>query len=296
MPSLPQLPTLPLKVLAIALAFLAAFLLTRTLAEQLTRWWNTRIQGYAAWMTIEFESMFAEMTIDQAKKYISAMVFTPALFGLLFGSGFAGRVLAMAVFGLAGYFLPWGFVVYRRKRRLGAIDDQLIDTLQMMANALKAGLSLQQALELVVHEMKPPISDEFGRLVKEIHLGRLTDDALRHFAERVPLEDVQLSVDSILTLRETGANLSETFGTIAKTIIERKKVEGKIKAMTAQGMAQGVLICMFPPGMLLLFSMIDANFVRPFFSTPIGIMLLVLVFLLDGMGLWMMFKLVKVDV
>lgn len=290
------MPSLLLKLLSLVLLFAGVFILMRVLAVSLTSWWNARIQGYAAWMTIEFESMFAEMNVAKARRLITAMVFVPAVLGLLLGSGFVGRLLAMGVFGLAGYFLPWGFVLYRRHKRLAAIDDQLVDTLQMMANALKAGLSLQQALELVVREMKPPVSDEFGRVVKEIHLGRLTDDALRHLAERVPLEDVQLSVDSILTLRETGANLSETFQTISKTIIERKKVEGRIKAMTAQGMAQGVLICMFPPAMLLLFSMIDANFVRPFFETPIGIGLLILVFLLDGMGLWMMFKLVKVDV
>ena len=290
------MPSLLLKLLALVLLFAGVFVLIRSLAVSLTAWWNARIQGYAAWMTIEFESMFAEMNVDKARRLITAMVFVPVVLGLLLGGGFVGRLLAMAVFGLAGYFLPWAFVLYRRHKRLAAIDDQLVDTLQMMANALKAGLSLQQALELVVREMKPPVSDEFGRVVKEIHLGRLTDDALRHLSERVPLDDVRLSVDSILTLRETGANLSETFQTISKTIIERKKVEGRIKAMTAQGMAQGVLICLFPPGMLLLFSLIDANFVRPFFETPIGLGLLILVFLLDGMGLWMMFKLVKVDV
>jgi tight adherence protein B len=183
-----------------------------------------------------------------------------------------------------------------RRRRLGMVDDQLVDALLLMANALKAGLSLQQGLELVVREMKPPISDEFGRVVKEIHLGRLTDEALKRLAERVPLEDVQLAVDSILTLRETGGNLSETFQVIAHTIVERKKVQGKIKAMTAQGMSQGILVCCFPIGMMLLFTFIDPNYMRPFFNTPLGWLMMALVFVLDGLGLWLMFKLVKVEV
>ena len=67
-------------------------------------------------------------------------------------------------------------------------------------------------------------------------------------AQRVPLEDVRLVVDSILTLRETGGNLSETFEVIAETIVERKKVQGKIKTMTAQGMTQGVIMCSMPLG------------------------------------------------
>jgi tight adherence protein B len=216
--------------------------------------------------------------------------------GLLLGDGILGRVVAMTLLGRAGYFGPWGVVLYQRYRRLDAIDGQLVDTLILMSNGLKAGLSLQQSLELVAHEMKPPISDEFGRIVKEIHLGRLTDDALRRFRERVPLEDVNIAVEAILTLRETGGNLSETFEVIAHTIMERKKVQGKIKSLTAQGMSQGVLICLMPPAMMLLFSILDASYMRPFFTTALGWMMMTAMFVLDGMGLWLMFHLVKVDV
>ena len=214
----------------------------------------------------------------------------------MLGSSLMHRVFVGLVFAAGGYFGPWFLVKYRRSKRIDTIDNQFIDALHLMSNALKSGLSLQQALELVVREMKPPIADEFGRLVKEIHLGRLTDDALRRFAERLALDDVQLAVDSILTLRETGGNLSETFQVIANTIVERKKVQGKIKAMTAQGMTQGMVACAMPIFMMLMFSLIDPGFMTPFFTTPLGWMLLVMVFVLDAMGMWLMFKLVKVDV
>ncbi len=195
-----------------------------------------------------------------------------------------------------GYLGPWALVAWRRRKRLSAIDDQMVDALLMMANGLKAGLSLQQSLELVVREMKPPISDEFGRLVKEIHLGRLMDDALRRIAERVPLEDVKLVVESVLTLRETGGNLSDTFQVISQTVVERKKVEGKIKAITAQGMTQGILVCSMPVAMMLLFSAIDVRYMTPFFTTPLGWLMLLVVMALDGAGMWLMLTLVKVDV
>jgi tight adherence protein B len=280
-----------LKFVAFGLTLIAVVTLVRTMYEQLAAWWQRRIGTYASWLAIEFESMFESMSTDRAYRFITITILGSFGFGLLLGGPFAA-----VVFAGAGYFIPWVVVTYLHRRRLGLIDDQLVDALLLMANALKAGLSLQQALELVVREMKPPISDEFGRLVKEIHLGRLTDDALRRFAERVPLEDIQLAVDSILTLRETGGNLSETFQVIAHTIVERKKVQGKIKAMTAQGMSQGVLICLFPIVMMLLFTFIDPNYMRPFFHSPLGWLMLVAVFVLDGAGLWLMFKLVRVDV
>ncbi|MDP7673033.1 MAG: type II secretion system F family protein, partial [Vicinamibacterales bacterium] len=196
----------------------------------------------------------------------------------------------------AGYFVPRVFVTYQRRRRLEAIDDQLIDALRLMANAIKAGLTLQQALELGAREMKPPIADELGRVIKEIELGRLMDEALRRFAERVPLADVRLMTDSILILRETGGNLSETFEVIANTVVERKKVQGKIKSITAQGMTQGVIVCLMPIALMLLFSIVDQNYMRPFFTTPLGWMMLLVVLVLDGVGLFLMFKLVKVNV
>jgi tight adherence protein B len=281
---------------ALGLLLVALVLFVSSSLGSLVGWWNARTHKYASWMAIEFDGMFRELTVDKAQRIISYTVLGGIVMGLLLGDGILGRAVAMTILGLAGYFGPWGVVLYQRYRRLESIDGQLVDTLILMSNGLKAGLSLQQSLELVAREMKPPISDEFGRIVKEIHLGRLTDDALRRFRERVPLEDVNIAVEAILTLRETGGNLSETFEVIAHTIMERKKVQGKIKSLTAQGMSQGILICLMPPAMMLLFSILDASYMRPFFTTPLGWMMMTAMFVLDGMGLWLMFHLVKVDV
>ncbi len=281
---------------ALGLLLIALVLFVTSSLDSLLGWWNARTHKYASWMAIEFDGMFRELTVDKAQRIISYTVLGGLLMGLLLGDGILGRVVAMTILGLGGYFGPWGVVLYQRYRRLESIDGQLVDTLILMSNGLKAGLSLQQSLELVAREIKPPISDEFGRIVKEIHLGRLTDDALRRFRERVPLEDVNIAVEAILTLRETGGNLSETFEVIAHTIMERKKVQGKIKSLTAQGMSQGILICLMPPAMMLLFSILDAGYMRPFFTTALGWMMMTAMFVLDGMGLWLMFHLVKVDV
>jgi len=280
-----------LKILASVMVAVSVGVFVRLLYTEISAWWDRRIRRYAAWMVAEFESMLEDMSNDRAKRIITITILGAAVVGFLLGG-----IGSAVIFAAAAYFGPWGVVLYRRRRRLEAIDEQLVDTLLLMSNALKAGLSLQQALELVVKEMKPPISAEFARVTNEIHLGRFLDDALRRLAERVPLEDVRLATDSILILRETGGDLSETFDVIATTIVERKKVQGKVKALTAQGMSQGVLVCLMPIVMMVMFSLIDAGFMRPFFTTPLGLMMLTLVFLLDGIGLWAMFKLVKVKV
>ena len=281
---------------ALALLLIAVIIFSAGSVERVGSWWGARTGKYASWMTIEFEGMFRELSPEKANRIITLTTVGGLLIGLLLGDGILGRAIAMTILGLAGYFGPWGIVLYMRYKRLDAIDNQLVDSLLLMSNGLKAGLSLQQAMELVVREIKPPISDEFGRMVKEIHLGRLTDDALRRFRERVPLEDVNIAIEAILTLRETGGNLSETFDVIAHTITERKKVQGKIKSLTAQGMSQGVLVCLMPWGMMLLFSMLDASYMAPFFTTALGWMMITTVFVLDAAGMYLMFHLVKVDV
>jgi tight adherence protein B len=255
-----------------------------------------RTRTYGSWIVDEFDAMFEAITVERAQAFITGMTVGGALIGFLLGNSLGSRVFFAIFLAGLGYFVPKFFVIWRRRQRLDRIDDQLVDALRLMSNGLKAGLSLQQALELAVRETKPPIADELARVVKEIHLGRLMDDALRRFAERVPLEDNRIVVDSILTLRETGGNLSETFDVMASTIVERKKVSGKIKSMTAQGMTQGFIMCLMPPGMLLLFSFIDPTYTAPLFNTMLGWVVLAIITALDLMGLWLMFKLVQIDV
>ncbi len=285
-----------LKILSLLLLLGAVMLGVQTAYAQASTWWARRINQYAVWVTEAFAAMLQDMSVERAKRLISLTVLCGFVLGFLLGGTLTSRFVLAGVGALGAYFVPRLFVLNARKQRLETIDDQLVDALGLMGNSLKAGLSLQQALELVVREMKPPIADEVGRVVKEMHLGRLTDDALRRFAERVPLEDLRLAVDSILMLREAGGNLSETFSVIAQTIVERKKVEGKIKAMTAQGTTQGAIMCMMPIVLMLVFTMMDASYMQPFFTTALGWLMMTVVFGLDAIGLWLMLKLVKVDV
>jgi tight adherence protein B len=185
---------------------------------------------------------------------------------------------------------------YLRQRRFNQINDQLMDALTLVGNALRSGLSLPQALELLVKDMKPPISEEFAVVLKETKLGALLDEALEHMVQRIPVVDLQVVVTAILTLRETGGNVIEAFDTIAKTIAERKKVQGKIKALTAAGMTQGVLTCAVPPVLAVGFYLLDPTLIAPLFTTLLGVTMLFIAAALEAMGIWMMFNIVRIDV
>jgi tight adherence protein B len=285
-----------LKYLAVALAGLAVALGARAAIDAGAERWARAADAYGRWIAEELDKAQIDIAAAQAGVWLSLSIFAGLLLGALAGNTLMQRLFWMAVLGTAGYFVPTFAVRWLQARYLQRVDDQLVDALRMMASALKAGLNLHQALELVSREMPPPIAAVFGRVVNEIGLGRLTDDALRRMALRVPLEDIRLFTDSILTLRETGGNLSETFAVIAETVVERKKVQGRIKTVTTQGVSQGMIICAMPIALMLLFSIIDENYLDPFFGTYLGWVMLFAIFVLDAVGMWAILKVVKVDV
>jgi tight adherence protein B len=285
-----------LKLLALALSGVAAVLGVGALVDIGTARGTTAIDAYGRWISDELDKAQIEISPGRASIWVLLTVVAAAVLGVMAGNTLGQRIFWIIVLCSGGYFMPTFAVSWLQARYLRRVDDQLVDALRMMANALKAGLNLQQALDLVSREMPPPISVVFGRVVNEINLGRLTDDALRRMAQRVPLDDVRLFADSVLTLRETGGNLSETFAVIAETVIERKKVQGRIKTVTTQGVSQGVIICSMPFALLLLFGFIDEHYLDPFFNTPLGWVMLAAVFILDGVGMWAILKVVKVEV
>ena len=285
-----------LKLLAVLMVGAATAYIVRELINIGGDKWTSAANEYGSWVSGELDKAWIEITPERATMWVTGSVLLGAFIGILAGNTLTQRVFWILVLGSAGYFVPTFAVRWLQARYLQRVDDQLVDALRMMANALKAGLNLQQAIELVSREMPPPISNVFGRVVNEISLGRLTDDALRRMVQRVPLEDVRLFTDSVLTLRETGGNLSETFGVIAETVVERKKVQGRIKTVTTQGVSQGVIICSMPIALMLLFSIIDENYLDPFFTTPLGWLMLTAVFVHDAVGMWAILKVVKVEV
>jgi tight adherence protein B len=243
-------------------------------------------------MQLEFEAMHQEMPRNRARKILSYSVAVMAALGFLVNFS----VFFAIVFGALGLLVPRWVISWLRARRFLQINTQLGEALTLVSSSLRSGLSLPQGVELVVQEMEPPIAEEFAIVIKENRLGLALDEALSNLAERVPTPDLDMVVTAIVTIRETGANLAEVFDVIAHTVRERKKVEGKIQAMTAEGMTQGMLMCAVPPILIIAFYFLDPTLVLPLFTTALGILMLLVIVAMDAMGMWMILNTVKIDV
>ena len=250
-----------------------------------------RVASYADWIVERAAEMFEPIEHRRAQWIVAGATLGAGVLGFALGG-----VILCPVFAIAGYLAPAGWMRYRATQRLKRLDDQLVDGFILMANGMKSGLTLLQAIELAAGELPRPAADEFGVLLKEIRLGTSIDDALLAMAGRLPLPDLEIAVHSILTLRQSGGNLSETFMTVANTIVDRKKVEGKIQSLTAQGLYQGYAVAAMPFVFAALLNFMDPEFMDPLFSTGLGWLICAVIILLDVAGFWMVLKIVKVDV
>lgn len=206
------------------------------------------------------------------------------------------RFLLAGLMALGAWHLPRLIIRYLQLRRRKQFDEQLADGLVMIANGLRAGFSLLQAFEMVVKEANPPVSQEFDLVLREHRLGASLGDALKRMAERMPGVDTRIMVNATLILLESGGNLPEQFDTLAKTIQERKRIQLKIKTMTAEGETQAYILALLPLVLALLLNSMNNEVFRLMYTTVLGWMIIGLIVLMEVVGLFWMLKTVRVKV
>ena len=177
-----------------------------------------------------------------------------------------------------------------------AYSLQMVDGLQLLANGLRAGLSVPQSLGMVVDELPAPLSQEFNMILQQNRIGVPLDECFEGLCTRMPTEDNEMFVASVNILRETGGNLAETFDTIVDVIRERVRLQQKIDTYVAQGMFQGYTIFAMPWLLGTVYTISDPESMKPLFTHPIGIIMLILAVGLDFVGLWVIMKVVKIKV
>jgi tight adherence protein B len=279
-------------LLVVGSVFAAAALFVYAGLQLFATGWQSYEQKYlkdaersldALWLTIP----------PQHVAYLSVFCF--AVLALLW-MWLLGNVLAGALFGMMGLALPRLLLWWLKKKRNEKFDHQLVETLTNLGNSMKAGFSLPQGLELLAQEMDNPMRQEIGIVVREMQVGASMEDALSHLYDRMPSKDVDLIMTSILISREVGGDLTEIFDSIARTIRDRHRIEGRIRALTAQGKLQGFVICSVPPAIAIALSYIAPHMIRPLFTTPIGWLLVGLIVVLMALGIYTIYRIVAIDI
>lgn len=211
--------------------------------------------------------------------------------------------IALLVALALGWWVPRFYVNRRKSKRLQAFNDHLADTITLIANALRAGASFLQAIELVVRETQPPISTEFNRVIREVNLGLPFEQALSNMVRRVRSDDLELMTTAITIQHQVGGNLAEILDSIAFTIRERIRILGEIRVLTAQQRMSGYVVAGLPIFLVVILSVIAPQFMEPMFDPtisvigiPIGVIILAIGGIMMGIGFLAIRRIVDIEV
>lgn len=210
---------------------------------------------------------------------------------------FAGRgPLPVAAFAIAGLLLPGAYVNRAKRRRAGKLEAQLVDALTLISSSLRAGHSFMQALELASHDMAPPLAPELARVLREAKLGLSVDEAFGKLVSRFDSRDLELAITGVLIQRQVGGNLAQVLDGIAGTVEKRIKARAKVRALTAQGRLSAWVITIMPFGLAGLVFGLYPDFGRVMLVSPLGIGMLAGAGILLVVGVFVIRKVVNVDV
>jgi tight adherence protein B len=218
--------------------------------------------------------------------------FIPPLLALII----TRNLLVAAVVVLLGTVAPFLYLSVRASRRQAKFEEQLPSTLQLLAGALQAGHSLQQAVDTVVHEAGDPIAGEFQRVLTEARLGRPLEDAFEAMASRTSSVDFKWTVMAIRLQRQVGGNLAEVLSTVSQTIRDRYALKRQVKALSAEGRLSSLILSILPVVMFLALLLLNPVFLRPLFTSTIGIGMLVVAALLMVLGVFWLKKITEIKV
>jgi tight adherence protein B len=190
--------------------------------------------------------------------------------------------------------VPFLILNIRTSQRLARFHEQLPDALQMISGSLKAGYSFNQALGMVVDESRPPLSDEFKRILSEIRMGLPEREALDNVSQRINSEYFRWVITAINVQREVGGNLAEVMDTVADTIRERDRILNRIKALTSEGKLSAIILIILPivVGMMMFF--INREYISLLVTTKVGIIMLIIAGFLLIIGIIWIVKIINV--
>lgn len=275
------------------------FFITYKYSKNLFAWIEDQTFGTRDYILQKFELMHIEVEPNKVTLVLLLMSFgfgffifgVFAIFGMFLLGAFIGIVLAFI-----GWKAPRKIVDFMEVKRVKKYQDQMVDGLNLLANGIRAGLSMPQAIGMVVDELPPPISQEFNLILQQAKIGVPLEEALENLNKRVKTQDNEMFVTSVNILRETGGNLAEVFDTIVFVVRERVRLQQKIETFVAQGMFQGIVIFAMPYAQILINSVSDPEYARLMFTKPLGIIMFLLIVVFSGLGLWVIMKIVDIKV
>ncbi len=165
---------------------------------------------------------------------------------------------------------PWYLLRRLAERHRQKIEDQLADAMVMLANSVRAGLSLAQSMEILAAECPKPINAEFHQIIAEYNLGKPLERTLVEAKQRLQSENFALFAAAMMASHESGGRLNETVERIAQSVLELQRLERKVLSETAQARKSAIYMALAPPVILVVYYFVDQDNTTLLFTQTVG--------------------------
>lgn len=208
----------------------------------------------------------------------------------------SGDIVRGALLCVAWWLVVSYYLYHLGAKRMKLFNDQLGDAIVMMSNAVRAGFTFQQAMDIVSREMNDPIATEFSRAINEIQLGVPLEEALGSISKRISSDDFDLIATAVVIQRQVGGNLTHILDTVGNTIRDRIRLQGEIRTLTAEGIMSGWIIGLMPFLVSGLMLMINKHYFDALIEEDIGRVLLCFSLISECIGALIIKKIVDVRI
>jgi tight adherence protein B len=236
----------------------------------------------------------AGLTWSKQQFYIVSAVFGAFVFGgaMLIDAGLIpAALLAFA----AGFGLPRWALSYLKKRRETKFLDQFPDAIDVVVRGIKAGLPLGDSLRALATDAPEPILTEFRHILETQAVGVSLGDACSRLFERMPLPEANFFAIVISIQQKSGGNLSEALGNLSKVLRDRKKMKGKIKAMSTEAKASAAIIGALPIAVMAIVYITSPDYITLLWTERLGQLMLAGSAVWMLMGIMVMRKMINFD-
>lgn len=220
------------------------------------------------------------LTISVQMFWILSVGLALAVGGLVFLKSL--NIWIAAGIGLSAAFgLPRWILSYLTARRQKKFLVEFANSIDVIVRGVKSGLPLNDCLRMIGQEAPDPVGSEFRMMIENQRVGLSLEDCLRRFVERMPLAEVNFFQIVLSIQQKAGGNLSEALGNLANVLRDRKRLEGKIKALSSEAKSSAAIIGALPIVMMVLVYLTTPDYITLLFTERLGNVMLA------GVAAWM---------
>jgi len=205
----------------------------------------------------------------QASEFLAIVfligIFLFVILALIFELAFFPSFIIATVITLVGYYL---ILIVRKNKYVDKMNDQLSEVCRMLANSIKAGMTIQQGVEVVAQEISSPTSYEFKYLAHNLRLGVNLERALKDLEKKIGTKEYKLFVSSLLIQKKSGGNLTAVLYEMSRTLEERKILRQTVKTMTAEQRMISYILPIMPFFLILMMNIVMDGFLDSLFTIP----------------------------